>query len=285
MAKKRHPFAPQGYLKHFVDGSGFVHVIRKDSPDKAFLQKPDSFAFHKYHYAQPLPGGGRDTDALENLFSELEGKWPPIIERLSRRENVNDELEAIFKFIALQRGRVPAMRDAIEIIEAARVKSRMKVMAAAGKLPPPPEGVPGLLDHVVRGRDRARGALRQHGPEGTAALPARRQGPLAGGGGGGRLEVAQLPAVAGHGRLPHAGHNRPRLRRLAGAHLAVATERSLGPARDRYGTALPNRGASPRRSRAARRRSSREQATIPDSADASATSTTARMRSGCRCSF
>lgn len=159
MAKKRHHFVPQGYLKHFVDGSGFVHVIRKESPDKAFLQKPDSFAFHKYYYAQPMPGGGRDTDALENLFSELEGKWPPIIERLSRRENVNDELEAIFQFVALQRARVPAMRDAIELMEAARVKSTMKVMAAAGKLPPPPEGFPDLLDHVVVSIDPHRSIL------------------------------------------------------------------------------------------------------------------------------
>jgi hypothetical protein len=160
MAKKRHHFVPQGYLKHFVDGSGFVHVIRKDSPDKAFLQKPDSFAFHKYYYAQPLPGGGRDTDALENLFSTLEAKWPPIIERLSRKENVNDELEAIFQFVALQRARVPAMRDAIELMEAARVKSTMKVMAAAGILPrPPKEYPPDLLDHVTVSIDPHRSIL------------------------------------------------------------------------------------------------------------------------------
>lgn len=159
MAKKRHHFVPKGYLQHFVDAGGFVHVIRKDRPGKAFLQKPDSFAFHKYYYAQPLPDGGRDTDALENLFSTLEAKWPPIIERLSRKENVNDELEAIFQFVALQRARVPAMRDAIELVEAARVKSKMKLMAAAGQLPPPPPGFPNLLEQVVVSIDPHRSIL------------------------------------------------------------------------------------------------------------------------------
>jgi len=159
MAKKRHHFVPQGYLQHFDDADGLLHIIRKDRPKKAFLQKPDSFAFHKYYYAQPLPDGGRDTDALENLFSILEAKWPPIVERLSRKEDVNDELEAIFQFVALQRARVPAMRDAIELMEAARVKSTILAMAAAGKLPPPPEGFPNLLDNVVVSIDPHRSIL------------------------------------------------------------------------------------------------------------------------------
>lgn len=149
MTKKRHHFVPQGYLQQFVDTGGFVHVIRKDRPGKSFLQKPDSFAFHKYYYAQPLPDGGRDTDALENLFSSLEAKWPPIVERLSRKEDVNDELEAIFQFVALQCVRVPAMRDAIELMEAARVKSTLLAMDAACQLPPPPDGFPNLLDDLI----------------------------------------------------------------------------------------------------------------------------------------
>jgi Protein of unknown function (DUF4238) len=159
MVKKRHHFVPESYLKHFCDEYGFVHVIRKDTPHKAFRQKPDGFAFHKYYYAQPLPDGGRDTEKLENLFSSLEAKWPPIIGRLSREENVNNELETIFQFVALQRARVPAMRDAIEILEAARVRSTVKAMAAAGKLPRLPKGFPDLLEDLTVSIDPHRSIL------------------------------------------------------------------------------------------------------------------------------
>jgi len=159
MAKKHHHFVPEGYLKYFCDPSGFVHVVRKDSPQKAFRQKPDSFAFHKYYYAQPLPNGERDTDTLENFFSTLEAKWPSIIERLSRKEDVNDELETIFQFVALQRARVPAMRDAIELMEAALVKSRLMAMIAAGIVPPPPAQFPDLLDRVTVSIDPHRSIL------------------------------------------------------------------------------------------------------------------------------
>jgi hypothetical protein len=42
---------------------------------------------------------------------------------LHRRENVNDRLQNIFQFMALQRARVPASRDAVESVLAVTIKT------------------------------------------------------------------------------------------------------------------------------------------------------------------
>ena len=117
MDKKRHHYVPKAYLKSFCDEQGQVYVYLKDNPDKVIHQSPDNTGFHKYYYSQPLPGGGRDTNTLENLFAELETKWPPLVERMIRRDNVNSSLDDLFAFIGLQRARVPASRDRALVAE------------------------------------------------------------------------------------------------------------------------------------------------------------------------
>jgi hypothetical protein len=102
MNKKRHHYIPKAYLKFFCNDA---------DPSKAISLSPDNTGFHKYYYSQPRPDGGKDHNALEDCFSSMEDKWPGIVERLHRRENVNDSLEEIFQFMALQRARVPASRD------------------------------------------------------------------------------------------------------------------------------------------------------------------------------
>lgn len=143
---KRHHFVPKAYLKHFCDARGRVRVYRKESPSQILHMAPDNVAFRRYYYAQPTPDGGRNTDALEMFFSQVEDKWPPIVQQLTSGENVNDALEHIFNFIALQRCRVPAARDAIEVMLAASVKALARRMDAAGKLPPPPPGHENILE-------------------------------------------------------------------------------------------------------------------------------------------
>ena len=148
MKKKRHHYIPKSYLKFFCDNAGQVHVYRKDDPCKAIQLSPDNTGFHKYYYSQPRPDGGKDHNALEDCFSKLEDKWPGIVDRLHRRENVNDSLEEIFQFMALQRVRVPASRDVAGQIHAEGVMAAARRLDAAGKLPPKPVGFEILLDHV-----------------------------------------------------------------------------------------------------------------------------------------
>ena len=148
MTKKRHHYVPRAYLKPFCDGGGKLHVYRKDDPTKAIQQSPDGVGFHKYFYSQPLPDGGHDHDKLENFFSKYEAKWPEIVQKFRAKENVNDALGTIYAFIALQRARVPAARDACERLLAEAVKATLRQLDVAGKLPPP-KGCEDILDHVA----------------------------------------------------------------------------------------------------------------------------------------
>jgi len=136
--KKRHHFVPKAYLKAFCDAKGKLLVYRKDSPEKVLKMAPDAIGFEKHYYSQPLPNGGRDTNTLENMFSVLESKWPALATKLSNGEDINDELDAVLGFVALQRVRVPASRDVKEARLSDLVKRTMHRLHAAGKLPPMP---------------------------------------------------------------------------------------------------------------------------------------------------
>jgi hypothetical protein len=147
MEKKRHHYVPTAYLKFFTDKDGKVYIHLKDEPDKVIHQTPDNTAFHKYFYSQPLPGGGRDNNTLEDLFCKVEDKWSPLVERLQRREPIN--LEDLYEFIVLQRSRVPAVRDAAEKIRAESVRIAALTMDKAGRLPPKPDGHPDIIEKAV----------------------------------------------------------------------------------------------------------------------------------------
>ncbi len=148
MDKKRHHYVPKAYLRFFCDDTGEVLFYRKDDPSMAIPLSPDNAAIQKHYYSQPTPDGGTDHNALEDFFSKVEDKWPGIVDRLHRQEDVNNSLEDIFQFMALQRVRVPASRDVAEKILAETVKMEAHVLDAAGQLPPKPEGFEDILDHI-----------------------------------------------------------------------------------------------------------------------------------------
>lgn len=145
---KRHHFVPKAYLKAFGDSTGRILVYRKDKPAEPLHVAADATQFRRYYYSQPTQDGGKDNNTLEAFFSTIESDWPETVAKLHRRENVNDRLENIFQFIALQRARVPASRDASEAVLAQTVKDTMKVMLANGDLPPPPPEFEELPDQV-----------------------------------------------------------------------------------------------------------------------------------------
>lgn len=146
--KKRHHFVPKAYLSAFCNAKGRVTVYRKDTPAKAHPVDPANTGLERYYYSQPTPDGGQDNNRLENLFSTIETDWPPVVERMHRREDVNDALMTIFEFMALQRVRVPASRDATEARLATSVKKLLLQLHAAGELPPMPPALGGLLNEV-----------------------------------------------------------------------------------------------------------------------------------------
>jgi hypothetical protein len=145
---KRHHFVPKAYLKAFCDQIGRLLVYRKDAPHEPLHVTPDATQFRRYYYSQPTPEGCQDNNTLEAFFSAIESDWPETVAKLHRREGVNDRLENIFQFMALQRARVPAARDAVEAMLAQAVKDTMKIMLANGELPPPPQGLEDLPNQV-----------------------------------------------------------------------------------------------------------------------------------------
>lgn len=123
-------------------------VYRKDGDGLPLSVIPDATQFQGYYYSQPKPDGGIDNNKLEDFFCEFEREWPPIVKRLEARENINDSLESLFNFMALQRARVPACRDAVELVLAATVKNVAKKMYRDGKLPALPKRSESLIDEM-----------------------------------------------------------------------------------------------------------------------------------------
>lgn len=147
--KKRHHYVPKAYLNAFCNEAGRLLVYRKDAPGKPLHVAPDATQFRRFYYSQPQLDGGTDNNRLEDMFSDIEGDWPDTVLRLHRRENMDEKLNNIFEFIALQRARVPASRDAVEAMLAATVKTSMKTMLETGKLPLPPKGFEDLPEKLV----------------------------------------------------------------------------------------------------------------------------------------
>lgn len=146
--KKRHHYLPKAYLKAFCNSEGKVQVYRKESPNLPLQVKPDATQFRGYYYSQPTPDGKTDNNTLEDFFAKVEAPWPETVIKLQRRENVNDRLENIFQFMALQQARVPASRDATEAVLSENVRSTINAMLKTGKLPPPSQGLEDILDSV-----------------------------------------------------------------------------------------------------------------------------------------
>jgi hypothetical protein len=144
LEKKNHHFVPKAYLKAFANDDGRLVVYRKERARQPLHLLPDEVAFHKYYYSQPLPGGAQDNNTLEGLFERSEAKWPAFLAKIRERSGVNRSLDYLREFIALQRARVPAARDALEARLAAIVLSQLRTLEKAGQLLPRPPSLRGV---------------------------------------------------------------------------------------------------------------------------------------------
>jgi len=166
-SKKRHHNVPVAYLKQFTDKDDRLWAYRKDEPDKALHVRPSEIGFERYYYSQPLEDGSRDHNRVEDFFSNLEGEWPPLVERLRAHRNGSDDPGILEEFLAVMRVRVPAARDMVELSLAANIMAATRVADRAGRLPPKPEGLEDILDRAEVAIDPHRSML---------AMPALIQG-------------------------------------------------------------------------------------------------------------
>jgi len=147
--KKRHHYVPQAYLRAFCNSQGRIEVYPKDYPTKPYHAAPDKTGVERYYYSQPTPDGDVDHNRLEDMFSDLESKWQPLVAAMHRREDINDRLEALFEFVIAQRVRVPASRDATEARLAAEVHQHLIDMVASGEIARPPEPLADRMDEII----------------------------------------------------------------------------------------------------------------------------------------
>ncbi|MFZ0267361.1 DUF4238 domain-containing protein [Caulobacter sp.] len=136
---KKHHYVPQTYLRAFSDATGRLYSYRKDDPGNPHLTHIRNVAAENYYYAQPTPDGGRNLDALEKAFGEIESGWPEIVAILSKGQQLaSSNLDTFYQFLGLMRVRGPASRDAIELTMAEQVRSLGRMLEKRGELPPKP---------------------------------------------------------------------------------------------------------------------------------------------------
>lgn len=148
MDKKRHHYVPVTYLDAFTAPDHMLFAYRKDDPSKVIRSKPEEIGFEKYYYSQPLPDEKQDNNRLEDFFGTIESPWPGIVSALKAGYTDKPLVAALFEFMALMRVRVPAAREMVEANLAEQVKATAQLLERTGDLPPKPEGLEDLWDHV-----------------------------------------------------------------------------------------------------------------------------------------
>jgi hypothetical protein len=146
--KRRHHFVSVAYLSGFTNDKNRIIAYRKDEPSKPLKVDPHNIAFERDCYSQPLLNGGKNNNQLEDFFNIVESSWPPIVERMRKRLDINHDLDAIFKFMGSLHVRVPTTRDLHEAGLAEAVKVEAQRLDELGQLPPKPEGHEDILEHI-----------------------------------------------------------------------------------------------------------------------------------------
>lgn len=137
VAKKRHHFIAQTYLRLFCGADGKLWVYSKDQRGKSWRSDTSAIAFEKYYYSQPLPGGGRDHERLENHFSNYESLWPSVLKQIQHHQKVDGSLQTLLDFVCIHRVRVPTIRNIVERMEAERVRMQLLHLKDKGQIPDP----------------------------------------------------------------------------------------------------------------------------------------------------
>ena len=149
MEKKRHHFVAETYLSYFCNDARKLCVYFKDKKGEFQFIIPDAIGFEKYYYSQPLPGGGRNNNAIEDFFEKIETKWQPLVQKIESRKPLGrDDKITLLEFVLLHRVRVPTARDAAEKMLAERVKLELLHLVDTGSIPPPPEILGDIADTV-----------------------------------------------------------------------------------------------------------------------------------------
>jgi hypothetical protein len=130
--RKRHHYLPVFYLKGFIDPdqSPFLWIYGKDK-EEIIKTNVANIAVRGDYYTFRTSEGTKDSDKIESFLSAIEGYCAPVIQKIRRRELLNDEDRIHFAvFLAFMYVRVPSFRENIEEAMKGFIKSFSKFMAS-----------------------------------------------------------------------------------------------------------------------------------------------------------
>ena len=133
--RKRHHFVSVTYLKSWAGPLEKLYAYRSDDSSKPLHIRPENIGFEKYYYSQIREDGSRDNDSFEDVFGNVESRWPTVLDALNAEALNPITLHWLYAMLTMMRARVPAARDYNEELMALETRTGIKVFAEMGKLP------------------------------------------------------------------------------------------------------------------------------------------------------
>lgn len=124
--KKRHHYVPQFYLSAWGDPNRDGRVWEYPKAGGPPVPKhTKEIAFENHYHTTIRPDGTKDSETVENMFADLEGKAAPTIKALRERQTVTAEiLQAFICYAAISFARVPQAKHNASVFTEAFLKAR-----------------------------------------------------------------------------------------------------------------------------------------------------------------
>jgi hypothetical protein len=140
LARSRHHYVPQCYLKRWQNASGKVACLLADKNNKIVENAPINLGFQRYYYSQPNEDGSLENDRLEDFFSKAESSFSVVADKIQiGAEFSKTEFHLLMNFVSAMHARVPAMRECIEQFLASGVVAVVKALEENGEIPVNPD--------------------------------------------------------------------------------------------------------------------------------------------------
>lgn len=128
---KRHHYLPKFYLVGFTDPRNPENIWVYEKGNSIFYTTGlTNVAVIKEYHTFPIPGGGKDSDSVEVLLSQVEGQAAPILDKIKDQQKLEGQEKADFAFfLAFMVTRVPRFRRFYEKLGGIVIEERLKHLA------------------------------------------------------------------------------------------------------------------------------------------------------------
>lgn len=132
---KRHHYISVTYMDGFAGQDGRVWAYRAEAADDPHRARPASVGYENHYYSHKRDDGTLENHGYEDLWGRIETTWT-----VTRRAVAEKRLSAAMSFnllgmVAMMRVRVPAAREATQLLLAQKLRSEVLALEAHGLLP------------------------------------------------------------------------------------------------------------------------------------------------------